>query len=82
MLTHLPVVLLGVVLGAGAGLLLVEPALVALLRTVGLMSLSLGIPPYVVAGLALAVLALATALIVAQAGRIRRITPYSLFQEV
>lgn len=81
-LTHLPVVLLGVVLGAGAGLLLVEPALVALLRTVGLMSLSLGIPPYVVAGLALAVLALATALIVAQAGRIRRITPYSLFQEV
>ncbi|MCA0435857.1 MAG: ABC transporter permease [Austwickia sp.] len=80
-MTYLPVVVVGSLLGAGLGLVLVEPALVGLLRSAGIMALSLTIQPYVVGGLVLAIVVLATALIVAQAGRIRRITPYRLFQD-
>lgn len=80
-MTYLPVIVVGALLGAGLGLVLVEPALVALLRSAGIMALPLTIQPYVVGGLCFSVVALATVLIVAQARRIRRITPYSLFQD-
>ncbi|MCO5309494.1 MAG: ABC transporter permease [Austwickia sp.] len=80
-MTYLPVVVVGALIGAGLGLVLVEPALVGLLRGGGIMALSLTLRPYVVGGLVLGIVVLATALIVAQASRIRRITPYSLFQD-
>lgn len=80
-MTYLPVVVAGALLGAGLGLVLVEPALLGMLRTVGIMALGLTVKPYIVAALLLGIVGLATLLIVAQSGTIRRITPYSLFQD-
>ncbi|QQR99397.1 MAG: FtsX-like permease family protein [Austwickia sp.] len=81
-MTYLPVVVVGALVGAALGLVLVEPALVGLLRGAGIRTLSMTLEPYVVTALVLGIVGLAAALIVARASRIRRITPYSLFQEV
>lgn len=80
-MTYLPVVAVGALLGVGLGFLLVEPALVAMLSTVGVMSLDLHVRPLVTGGLWLGVVALAGVLVAAQAQRVRGITAYSLFQD-
>ena len=66
--------------GVGLGLVLVEPAVVAMVRGVGVMRMESNRDPWTVLALGLGIIALAAAMM-ARTGRIRRITAYELFQD-